>query len=410
MQNTKTVAILTTILGVLIGLVAYPYILSTTGLGPIVTYNSAKLLLDSSTRLSFLSKKQSATLEQLHTTLIDEYIDGEKILGDTLFEWVMRGMTEAVKDKHTQFFNKEETDSFNAAIRQNFEGIGAIVGESASGVVIRQVLPESPAQRALLLPGEVITQVGTGTLAGKTVEASVALIKWPAGSQVELTVNSTGAISVQRKIKITRAAVTIPSISSKMIDPKTGYIRVGIFWEKTTQEFEKSLKQVTASGAQNLIVDLRGNPGGLLTGATDLLDIFVLKGLLLVETRGRSEGLNEKIFSSQIGPQKLILVVLVDENSASAAEIFAGAIQDHKLGRIIGHKTYGKWSVQEVFLLQGQGEVKVTVARWYTPNGRGIDGIGITPDDTITLSEVDLKKEEDPDINAAKAYLKKLAK
>jgi carboxyl-terminal processing protease len=410
MQNTKTLAILTTILGVLIGFVAYPYIISTAGLGPTITQTGTKLLFDGPTRLSFLSKEQSAILEQLHTTLVGEYIDGEKLLGDTLFEWVMRGMTEAVNDKHTQFFNREETDSFNAAIRQNFEGIGAVVGESASGVVIRQILPESPAQRAKLLPWEVITQVWTGSLAGKTVEASVALIKWPAGSQVELTVSSTGATNTQRKVKITRAAVTIPSISSKMVDPKTGYIRVGIFWEKTTQEFEKSLKDITASGAQNLIVDLRGNPGGLLTGATDLLDIFVPKGLLLVETRGRSAGLNEKIFSDQIETQKLALVVLVDENSASAAEIFAGAIQDHKLGRVIGRKTYGKWSVQEVFLLQWQGEVKVTVARWYTPSGRGIDGIGITPDDIIPISEVDLKKEEDLDINAAKLYFKKLAK
>jgi C-terminal processing protease CtpA/Prc len=177
MQNTKTVAIFTTILGVLIGLIVYPYLLSTAGLGSILPHNSAKRLLESNAGLSFFSKEQSAILEKLHTTLVAEHIDGQKILGDSLLEGMMRGMTEAVKDKHTQFFNKEETESFNAAIRQNFEGIGAVVGENPLGVVIRQILPESPAERAKLLPGDVITQAGTGVLVGKSVEASVALIK-----------------------------------------------------------------------------------------------------------------------------------------------------------------------------------------------------------------------------------------
>lgn len=200
----------------------------------------------------------------------------------------------------------------------------------------------------------------------------------------------------------------MPSVVSKITDEKIGVITVGIFGESTPNEFLQAYMNLTGSGMKGLVVDLRDNPGGLLSSATSLLQNFIPEGQLLVETKSNSQELQQKYFSEGPGGVSLPIVVLINENSASASEIFAGAIQDYNRGIIIGTKSYGKGSVQVTYPLRNDGELKITVAKWYTPKERGIDGTGILPDIESKIQNEDYENKYDRVLDEGTKTLKKL--
>jgi carboxyl-terminal processing protease len=197
------------------------------------------------------------------------------------------------------------------------------------------------------------------------------------------------------KKKVTRRSVQVPSVISKMVEGTTGLITVWIFWETTPKEFFTAYSSLTQSGMTGLIIDLRDNPGWLLSTSVAMLEQFIPSGDLLVETRSNTQELTQKYFSEWPGDKKIPIVVLINENSASASEIFAGAIQDYGRGIVVGSQSYGKGSVQEIFPLSNAGEIKVTVARWYTPKWKWIDGVGIKPDVEVTVEPKDFENKID---------------
>lgn len=353
------------------------------------------------------TKDMFSPARSLYNTIATNYYGFSGGTQERITQGILQGMVDSIGDKHSVYFNPEETINFNNAIHQNFEGIGAYVGKSASGVIIHQVFSTSPAEKAGLKKWDIIVSASGVNLVWLTVERAVSYIKGPQWTSVEIEIIPAIDIKKITLLKIVRQSVDIPSTTHRMEGKNIGYIWVWLFGERTPEEFSKALIAVTGSGAKSLIIDMRDNPGGLLTGAISLLENFTKKWDLLVETRWVKSTLNEKIFSSQEPNFKGKIVVLINKNSASAAEIFAGALSDLKLATLIGEKSYGKWSVQEIFPLWTYWETKLTIAKWYTPLGKGIDWVGIKPDIEKIFTKDDFEKEQDPVIKEAINFLKK---
>jgi len=310
------------------------------------------------------------TLGEAYKAVKNNYYGFSTIQKETLVEGMIKGMMDSLKDKHSLYFDPSETQEFNQTIKGNFEGIGAYVGKTQSGVLVRTTFENSPAREAQLKDGDIIVKVNQEAVAGLDLEAAVKKIRGPAGTTVELDIVRPSENWKAFTKKVVRRSVKVPSVISKMTEDKIGVITVGIFGETTPSEFLQAYMNLTGSGMKGLVIDLRDNPGGLLDTSTSLLQNFIPEGKLLVETRSSSQELEHKYFSEGPGIQSIPMVVLVNENSASASEIFAGAIQDYNRGIIVGEKSYGKGSVQITYPLRNDGELKITVARWYTPKGR----------------------------------------
>lgn len=361
-----------------------------------------------STGANDLDDLPTQTLGEAYKAIKDNYYGFSTIQKETLVEGMIKGMMDSLKDKHSLYFDPIETQEFNQTIKGNFEGIGAYVGKTQSGVLVRTTFENSPAREAQLKDGDIITQVNKETVVGLDLEAAVKKIRGPAGTTVELQISRPSENWKSFTKQVVRRSVKVPSVIAKMEEGKIGIITVGIFGETTPDEFLQAYMNLTGSGMKGLIVDLRDNPGGLLDTSTALLQNFIPEGNLLVETRSSAEELEHKYFSEGPGILTMPIVVLVNENSASASEIFAGAIQDFNRGIVVGAKTYGKGSVQITYPLRNEGELKITVARWYTPKGRGIDGVGIQPDIESLVEEEDYEKQYDRAMDEGLKTVKKL--
>lgn len=347
-------------------------------------------------------------LDQAYMALKENYYGFSTVDKNILVEGMVRGMMDSLKDKHSEYFDPVETQEFNQTIQGNFEWIWAYVGKTQSGVLVRQVFDNSPAKESWILPGDIISTVDGQSVVSLELEDAVKKIRGPAGTSVELNLLRPAENWKTYVKKVVRRNVKIPSVVSKMLPEKIGVITVGIFWETTPIEFLQAYTNLSASGAKWIIIDLRDNPGGLLDSATSLLQNFIPEWKLLVETKSNNSELRQKYFSEWPGISSMPIIVLVNENSASASEIFAGAMQDYTRGVVIGSKTYGKWSVQITYPLQNSGELKITVARWYTPNGRGIDGVWIMPDIETKIEESDYEKQFDRAMDVWIQTIKKL--
>ncbi len=348
------------------------------------------------------------TLGDAYRAVKNNYYGFSTLQKDTIVEGMIKGMMESLKDKHSMYFDPTETQEFNQTIKGNFEGIWAYVGKTQSGVLVRTTFENSPAREAQIKDWDIITLVNKETVVGLDLEKAVRKIRWPAGTEVELVFSRPSENWKSYTKKVIRRSVKVPSVISKLTDDKIGVITVGIFGESTPNEFLTAYMSLTGSGMKGLVIDLRDNPGGLLDSATSMLQNFIPEGKLLVQTKSNTQELEHKYFSEGPGIETIPIVVLVNENSASASEIFAGAIQDYNRGIVVGTKSYGKGSVQITYPLRNDGELKITVARWYTPKERGIDGIGIQPDIESKIQEVDFEKQYDRVLDEGTKVLKKM--
>jgi carboxyl-terminal processing protease len=329
---------------------------------------------------------------------------GELPEEDDLPYVAIKGVIDSTGDPHTAFLDPVQAEIFRTDLQGGFEGIGATVRLGADGqLLIVQPLPGWPAIEAGLRSGDVVLEVDGTALQGMSLYEAISLIRGPAGTRVRLLVEREEADD-PFEIEITRARIELPSVESRLLEDNLGYVRLRDFGQTAERELEAALKELDANELDGLIFDMRGNRGGYLSVAVQVTSEFVGKGPILIE---RFKDGRERRYPASKGGLALDvpLVVLVDGGSASASEIAAGAIQDTGRGTLIGTTTLGKGSVQTVHDLSDGSELRVTIARWFTPNDRAIHGVGLDPDIEAELSEQDILEERDPQLDRAIEYL-----
>jgi carboxyl-terminal processing protease len=326
-----------------------------------------------------LGSDEDTTRAQLIKSIEDTYykpVDKKK-----LREAEYDGMVDSLHDKFSHYFTPQETKDFNRAVNDpQFEGIGVSVTEDKRGLRIAQVYEKSPAAKAGLLKDDLITGVGGKSIAGQPSNVSTAKIKGKAGTDVQLTVVTPSA-KRRRDVTIERAEVDIPAVSSDMITrngKKVGHVQLFGFTNGAHGELRAAVDKLIKQGAQGIVLDLRGNGGGLLQEGVLVSSIFIENGTI-VSTKGRARPERKYPAEGDAISGKIPVVVLVDGGSASASEITTGALRDTKRATVVGTKTYGKGVFQEVESLPNGGSLDLTVGSYYLPSGENISGKGIQP-------------------------------
>lgn len=300
-----------------------------------------------------------------------------KINDDDLVQGAIKGMTAGLQDPYTVFMDKKEYASFSAQTEGNYSGIGIQIKAKDSDIVVVSAIDDSPAKKAGILADDVITKVNGKSVTGSDLDSAVNMMKGPDGTEVTLTMyrQSKGTFDV----KLKRAKISSVTVTGEMLTNKIGYIQISMFDENTSKNFNKELSDLEGKGMKSLIIDLRDNPGGVLDECVKITSNFVPSGKVIVSTIDKYNKKQEykSVGGSAIG---MPLVVLVNGESASASEIFSGAIRDYKVGTLVGTKTFGKGVVQTI-LETGEGTaLKVTISKYYTPSGENIHKKGIKPD------------------------------
>lgn len=302
-------------------------------------------------------------------------------------------------DKYTVYYTADEYKKLMESTTGKFYGVGALCSlNEAGGVIVVDAFDDGPAYKAGVRDGDIVIKVDDTDITGMDLSSAVALIKGEKGTQVKLTVLRDKETLT---FSIIRDEITTPTVDYKMLDNSIGYIQISQFDEVTTEQFKSALTDLKNQGLKGLIVDIRSNPGGLLNVVVNIVDEIIPKGLIVYtdDVNGNRKEYNGSSDSELTIP----MAVLVNENSASAAEIFAGAVQDYGKGKIIGTQTYGKGIVQTIQPLTDGSAIKYTIAKYYTPKGQDIQGNGVTPDIVVELPQ---DSTEDVQFNAALEYVK----
>ncbi len=298
--------------------------------------------------------------------------------GDAIVEGALEGMLEALDDPYATFYNEAAFAEFNELMsgEGTFSGVGMVVEETPEGIFVVTVLPDTPAERAGVESGEQIVSVNGENVRGKPIQQVTEMIKGKAGTEVRI--GFAGGEAGQRELTIERAELHFPTLTSEQFDSGAGYIRLLQFTDDAGERVRDAVGQLVEQGAEGIILDLRGNPGGFLREAVEVAGAFIEDGLV-VSVQERA-GQREALEATGDAFEDVPLVVLVDEGSASASEIVAGAIQDAGRGTVIGQTTFGKGTVQTIRSLPDGSGFKFTTARYFTPSGDSIEGVGVKPD------------------------------
>ena len=290
-------------------------------------------------------------------------------------------------DEYSAFLTTGQLDDLYAQIEGNFVGLGVELKAASDGLLVVHVIPGSPAQRSGIRAGDHLVGVGGRAIGGMHVDEAAQLLQGPAGSLVTLAVLR--APSPARAVTVRRDHVEVPSIEDvRLLDPAAGiaHLKISSFQKTTAADLEAALRRLDVAGMRSLVIDLRGNPGGLLSAAVDVADLFLERGLV-VATRGRSPEEDFNYSASRSGTWRMPLVVLIDGESASSSEIFAGAIRDHGRGTIVGTRSYGKGSIQGIFPLETAGVgMRLTTAKFFSPRGLPFSGVGVSPDVPVQVA------------------------
>lgn len=338
--------------------------------------------------------RPDAVFEFLRTLDIVETHYAENVDKGALFQGALSGIVSTLGDKHSLYLGGDTFKEFSAQMSGTYAGIGVYIASTDEGIIIAGVMDGSPAEAAGMQRGDLLVAINGKTTQGMQLEDVSKAIRGEEGTSVSVTIRRDGK---DQDMQITRKEIHIPTVAGKMVDgyDGVGYIRVAIFSDGTADDFTKEYQKLKGQGMKKMVLDLRDNPGGIVQQAVGVASNFVPKNSTIVSYT-EQDG-KEDTYTAKGTDEQIPIVVLVNENSASAAEILAGAVQDLKLGTIVGVKTYGKGTVQGVFPVSKDSAVKVTVAKYKTSGGREIDGAGIQPDVVVPLSasdpeDVQLKK------------------
>ena len=318
----------------------------------------------------------------------------------------IRGATSTLDDPYTAFIEPRTAAIMREDASGSFEGIGAFVGMHEGRLEIVGTIKDQPAERAGLRPGDIVLQADDTPIENMSIYEAITLIRGPAGTKVRLTILREG--QERFEVEITRARMDIPVLESEMRQDGIAYVSLFGFNSDASAKLEKAVEEMLAKNPKGLILDLRGNPGGFLHEAALTAGLFLPEeDVVLIE---RSKEGEERLTPQDFGAGDLIapdipMVVLVNGSSASASEIVAGALQDHGRAILIGEKTFGKGSVQLVYELSNGAELRVTKARWFTPNDRAIHGEGLDPDIVVEVTPEDVEAGLDPQLDRAVDYL-----
>jgi carboxyl-terminal processing protease len=339
------------------------------------------------------------SLQQTYNNLAANF-DG-KLDTNALIQGANRGLVEAAGDTYTVYMSPSEATTYNNSLEGNIGGgIGAVIGTKNNQITIMSVLDDNAAKSAGLLANDVILKINDQSTTGWTVDKAVSLIRGEAGTTVKLNIQRGTDV---KDYTVTRATINNPSVTSSVADG-VGTMTISRFDEETGSLAQQAAQSFKKQGVKAVILDLRDNPGGFVDAAVDVAGLWLDNQVVVTERTGNT--VKETLRSgSDAVLAGIPTVVLVNGNSASASEIVSGALQDHKAAKIIGEKTFGKGSVQQLLTLDSGAQLKVTIARWYTPNGKNITGNGITPDVTATLTQANVDAGVDPQVDTAKTAL-----
>jgi carboxyl-terminal processing protease len=319
-------------------------------------------------------------LQQAVRLIQADYVDGN--LDTTkLSHSSVQGLVAGLGDPFSAYFDPDQYKRLQASYQGRYSGIGIYLSFTTGYPVITGTLPGSPAAAAGLRAGDQIVKVGDKDTKGITADQATALIQGPDGTKVTLEISRAGSTL---SVTLTRAEIHVPTVRSAVIADHVLYVRIYQFGSDTSTEFASALSN-GLPGAVGIVLDLRGDPGGFISAADDVITQFVASGETF-ELRDRSGKVDRHMVGAKHAAPSLPLVVLVDANSASASEIVAGSLQVHHRAKLVGTTTFGKGSVQQDFVLNDGADIHLTVQRWYLPNGQTIDHKGLTPDIPVTLA------------------------
>lgn len=348
------------------------------------------------TRTASNSDLGRGVVEEAWGIIFQRYVEKDKLDAGQMSQAAIKGMVTALNDPYTSYLDARHYQVTLEQFNGEFEGIGAYVEMKDEQIVIIAPIPDSPAARAGIRAGDIILKIDDNVTSGMSLEVAVLNIRGPKGTSVRLLVQHQGETQPQ-EIEVVRAAIEVPSVDLKM-EGDIAHITIRSFSGNTDEELAKVLESTTQAGATGIILDLRNNPGGLLDQVVDVASHFIKDGIVLrvVDNQGKKTTLS---VTHQDATNELPMIVLVNNYSASGSEVLSGALQDHKRAAIAGIQTYGKGSVNTLYKLSDGSGLYITISRWLTPDGRAIEGKGITPD-------YELKLEGDEAIQWAINYLK----
>jgi carboxyl-terminal processing protease len=338
----------------------------------------------------------------VHERYYDQPVDDA-----VLIDGAIEGMLATLGDQHTRYLPPADEARSQEQMDGEFQGIGVVVEDVEGRITVISPIDGSPAEAAGLQPGDVLIEADGVDLAGMDLTEAAGLIRGSAGTSVNLVVDREGE---RLTFDIVRDIIKVPSVSGEMLDNGIGYVRITQFIRTTRSELATTLDELMAQNPQGIVLDLRRNPGGLLDQVTDVADQFLPAGVVLYE---EFAGGQRRVYetSDRGTAEDVPMVVLIDEGSASAAEVLAGAIRDRDRGILIGVKSFGKGTVQSVHTLSNGGGLRLTIAKWLTPDEGWVNGEGLTPDVEVGLPE-DITPAEleanDPQLQAAVDYLQGL--
>ncbi|MBU2575488.1 S41 family peptidase [Patescibacteria group bacterium] len=336
--------------------------------------------------------------DMLKTRYVDQPVSETKLLYGA-----MQGLVASLDDPYSVFLEPEISEEFNESLNGRFEGIGAEIAIKHEVLTIVAPLPGSPAEQSGLKPKDKVLEIDEVSTEGMGINEAVNRIRGEKGTQVVLKVYREGEEDFL-DIKITRDTIKVASVTWEMKENNIAYIYLRNFNTDTTSIFKDIQKEVVAQNPKGIIFDLRSNSGGFLQTSIDVASAWIEDGIIVIERS--NNGYREYRSNGKTIFKDIPTVVLINGGSASAAEIVAGALQDHGAAYIIGEQSFGKGSVQVLEELKDGSSVKFTIARWHTPDDRSIDEEGVVPDEEIELTEEDFSEDKDPQMERALEYLK----
>lgn len=341
-------------------------------------------------------------LNEVYNTLKSRY--NGSLDDDKLLQGAASGMAAAAGDKYTAFFTRAEAKELTSDLAGKFEGVGIELGQNSDKQLeVITPLDDSPAKAAGIRAGDVIAKINDDESISWEPEKAVTKIRGEAGTTVKLTIERDGEL---KEVPLVRAEITVASVKTEIKD-NIGYIRISTFGDDTASLMNKAAQEFKDKGVKSVILDLRGNGGGYVSAAKSVASLWLKSGTAIVrEKRGEQVIAVEKANGNAI-LAGVKTIVLIDGGSASASEIVAGALKDNGVATLVGKKSYGKGSVQELVDLRSGSVLKVTIAKWYTPNDKNIDGEGIEPDETVDMTSEEYNAGNDTQRNKAIELLRK---